>query len=127
MSRRLRVLIVDDDVDLRRMFKQALMFAGFEVHEAGDGLEALRSLDNWLHDAVVLDLGLPIISGHAVRQEIAANAYMRHIPVIIVTGEPGAHEQLNVACVLRKPVSTERLVETVRSCIAAGGTSPSRS
>jgi two-component system cell cycle response regulator DivK len=126
MSRRLRVLIVDDDDELRRMFRQALTFAGFEVHEAGDGLAALHSLDNWLHDAVVLDLGLPIISGHAVQREIAANAYSRDIPVIIVTGEPGPHE-LNVACILRKPVSPDRLIQTVRACIASGATSLKRS
>lgn len=109
------------------MFRQALTFAGFEVHEAGDGLEALHSLDNWVHDAVVLDLGLPIMSGHAVRQEIAANAYMRHIPVIIVTGSTGNLDHLQAACVLRKPVSTDRLIETVRSCIASGGTSFTKS
>ena len=127
MSRRLRVLIVDDDVDLRRMFRQALTVAGFEVHEAGDGLEALRSIDRARPDAVVLELGLPMMSGQAVRQEIAANAYTRQIPVIIVTGETGPHEQLDVACVLHKPVSPERLIQSVRACIASRGTSVKRS
>lgn len=120
MERRARVLIVEDDADLRRMFRQALSFAGFEVDEAADGLEALRALERDLPDAVVLDLGLPLLSGSVVRQEIAAHAHTRQIPVIVVTGQPGAHDRLDAACILRKPVSTYRLIETVRSCLASG-------
>ena len=119
--RSLRVLIVEDDVDLRRMFRQALTFVGFDVHQAGDGLEALELLDREVFDAVILDLGLPGLDGHVVSQELSAQAHTRQIPVIVVTGQPGPHEELAVACVLRKPVSTERLIHTVRSCIASGG------
>jgi hypothetical protein len=55
-----------------------------------------------------------------VRQDIAAQAHTREIPVVVVTGVPGSHEGLNVACVLRKPVTPERLVLTVRSCLSSG-------
>jgi DNA-binding response OmpR family regulator len=121
MSRRRAILIVEDDMDLRRMLRYALMLDGFDVQEAGDGLDALRLLDGTVPDAVILDLGLPVVSGHAVRQEIAAQAHMRHIPVIVVTGQPGPHDTLDVACVLQKPISTDQLIRTVRSCIASGG------
>ena len=115
------VLIVEDHADLRRMFRTALALAGFAVVEAGDGLDALRLLDgSGTPDAVILDLGLPILNGAAVRQEIAAQAHTRHVPVIVVTGQPGEHQQLDAACVLRKPVSPDRLIKVVRSCIAAG-------
>jgi CheY-like chemotaxis protein len=122
MAQRVRVLVVEDDLDLRRMFRQALVLAGFDVHEAGDGLEALRAIDRDGFDAVILDLGLPILSGYVVRQEIAAQPHTRQIPVIVVTGRPGPHDQLDVSCVLRKPVSPDRLIQTVHSCIDAGGT-----
>ena len=112
------VLIVEDDYDLRRMFRTALALAGFEVLEAGDGLDALRVLDANRPEAVVLDLGLPIMSGEAVRQEIAAHAHTRQVPVIVVTGQPGTHEALDAACILRKPVSPDRLVQVVKTCIA---------
>lgn len=115
------VLIVEDDADLRRMFRTTLALAGYHVIEAANGLDALRVLDVTPPEAVILDLGLPFLSGVAVRQEIAAHAHTRHVPVIIVTGQPGAHEALDVACVLRKPVSPERLVHVVKECIAAGG------
>ena len=115
------ILIVEDDADLRRMFRTALALAGFDVVEAGNGLDALRVLDSNPPHAVVLDLGLPLMSGEVVRQEIAAHAHTRHVPVIVVTGQPGGHETLEAACVLRKPVSPARLVHVVRSCIASGG------
>jgi DNA-binding response OmpR family regulator len=79
-----KVLIVEDDLDLRRMFKTALHFHGFEVLEAGDGLGALRALDRDGIDLVVLDLGLPVVNGHVVLQEVAAQAHTRDVPVVIV-------------------------------------------
>ena len=121
MARPQRILIVEDDSDLRRMFRQMLSFGGYEVLEAGDGLNALRAIDAGPLDAVILDLGLPVLSGHVVRQELAAQAHTRQIPVIVVTGESGDHERLDAACVLRKPVSPERLLHVVRTCIASGG------
>jgi DNA-binding response OmpR family regulator len=114
------VLVVEDNADLRRMFRITLALAGFDVDEAGDGLDALRRIDLRRPDLVVLDIGLPTISGVVVQQEIAAQAYTRQIPVVIVTGMAMNLDHLNVACVLRKPVEPEELVETVRSCLAAG-------
>lgn len=115
-----QILIVEDDADLRQLYRVALAFAGYDVQEAGDGLEALRRLDSRPPDLVVLDLMLPAVSGHVVRTEIAAGATTRHIPVVVVTGAAGDHGQLDVPCLLRKPVSPDRLVEAVRKCLAAG-------
>lgn len=60
------------------------------------------------------------MSGQVVAQELAANAQMRDIPVIVVTAQPGSHRELGVACVLMKPVLPEHLVDVVRRCLAAG-------
>ena len=113
------VLVVEDNADLRIMFRTALTLDGFRVLEADDGLAALRLLDSTPVDIVVLDLGLPIISGHVVRQEIAAQADLRDIPIVIVTGGPAGNPD-GVACVLRKPVLPDELVRTVRRCLASG-------
>jgi CheY-like chemotaxis protein len=121
------ILIVEDDADVRRMLRTALVLAGYGVIEAGDGLDALRVLDANPPHAVILDLGLPMMSGQAVLQEIAAHAHTRHIPVIVVTGQPGDHQELDAACVLRKPVSPDRLIHTVQTCIGSGGSSFSTS
>jgi len=114
-----RILVVEDDVELRRMFRLALTVAGFDVQEVGDGLDALRAIDADVPHAMVLDLGLPLVSGHMVLQDLAARAHTRHIAVIVVTGQPADREQIDAACVLRKPVSPDDLVTVVRRCVAS--------
>jgi CheY-like chemotaxis protein len=117
MEERRTILVVDDDSDLRRMYRVALGLAGYEVVEAGDALDALSRLDRDKPDLVVLDIGLPGFSGLVVQQEIAAQAATRHIPVVIVTGSNMALDDLAVPCVLRKPVSPDRLVAMVQQCL----------
>jgi len=119
MPRRTRVLVVEDDDDLRHLFRTTLALAGFDVAEARTGLEALERTDHNPPDLVVLDLGLPEISG-AVREQIAVHAHTRHVPVVVVTGSDANLDALDVNCVLRKPVSPAQIVSTVKSCLASG-------
>src|SRR5688572_6224493 len=106
------ILIVEDHHDLRSMFRQALVFAGFIVREAGDGMEALRLIDEEAPDLIVLDLSLPFLSGAVVAQDVAAHAHTRHIPIVVVTAS--TIDVPEATCVLRKPVMPEALVKTVR-------------
>jgi DNA-binding response OmpR family regulator len=114
------VLVVEDDAAVRRMYRAALSFAGFVVLEADDALAALRSLDQYPVDLVILDLMLPTLSGLAVQQEIAAHSHTANLPVVIVTGSDMSLDAVDVACILRKPVTPEQLVDAVRSCLASG-------
>ncbi|HYT65574.1 MAG TPA: response regulator [Vicinamibacterales bacterium] len=115
--RRVRILIVEDDTDLRRLFRAVLSIAGFDVDEAADGPEALRVIDSKPPALVTLDLQLPTLDGVSVQQELAARARTCHIPIIIVTGSSIEVEGSNVSCVLRKPVSPDRLLHAVRQCL----------
>jgi two-component system response regulator MprA len=114
------ILIVEDDPNLRRLYRLALVFDGFEVQEAVDGIDALRAIDDRQPDLVLLDLELPRLSGHSVYQEIAAHAVTRHIPVVVVTATEIDPATVDVACVLQKPVMPDELLATVRRCLAAG-------
>ena len=115
-----RILIVEDNSDLRRMFKTALSLAGFDVDEAGDGLEALRVVEERRPDLVVLDLVLRALDGLSVQQELAARAATANIPIVIVTGSTIDTDNVEVACVLRKPVMPDELICTVRHCLKDG-------
>ena len=115
-----RILIVEDDADLRRMFRLALSMSGYEIEEASDGIEALHCIENRPPDLVVLDLVLRVLDGVSVQQELAARAITKHIPIVIVTGSSIDTSALDVACVLRKPVTPDQLIQTVRQCLAAG-------
>jgi CheY-like chemotaxis protein len=113
-----RILIVEDDEHLRRMFRLALSMSGYEIEEASDGLEALHCIENRPPDLVVLDLVLRVLDGVSVQQELAARASTSHIPIVVVTGSAIDTSLLDVACVLRKPVTPDRLLQTVRQCLA---------
>jgi DNA-binding response OmpR family regulator len=114
------VLIVEDDPDIRRMYRAALSLAGFDIIEAHDGLSALHILEQRTANIVILDLMLPTLDGLTVQQEIAAHAGTRDIPILIVTGSTLPLDDVKVPCILRKPVAPDDLVAAVRRCLASG-------
>ena len=120
MAGRKTVLIVDDDQGMRYLFSRTLALEGFEVKEARGGFEALRMLDSDPPDIIVLDLTMPGVDGFAVRNELAAHAHTRTIPIIIVTGLSENLDRLDVPCILKKPVAPDQLVAAVRTCLASG-------
>lgn len=122
-----RILIVDDDADLRRMFRMVLTVAGYDVQEAGDGVDALQLIENHPPDLVVLDLVLRALDGISVQQELAARALTRHIPIVIVTGSTIDTSALEVACVLHKPVMPDDLLKTIAECLASSAAAASSS
>jgi two-component system response regulator HydG len=115
MARRAQViLLVEDEAELRYVFRTALVFDGFNVHEARDGYEAVRWLEQGTADLIVLDLRLPLIDGLAVLGELE---YKEQVPVVVVTASDEDVSQFDVEDVLRKPVTTDTLVDTVRRCL----------
>ena len=116
-DRRPTVLIVEDDEAIRRLLALSLRVAGFDTVEAGDGLSAIALLERSPVDVVVLDLMLPGFDGFVVRDEIAAQPMTRHIPVIIVTGSEKPVTAVSPNGVLRKPVTPEQVVATVKRCL----------
>jgi DNA-binding response OmpR family regulator len=112
-----RILIVEDDPGLRYVYRAALSVSGYDVICAGDGIEALYQLDADLPDLVVLDLALPRLSGRDVQREISANARYRHIPILVVTGDPGDLVESDHLCIMRKPVELAALSDAVDRCL----------
>jgi DNA-binding response OmpR family regulator len=111
------ILVVEDDEQLREMYRSALSFVGFAVRDVPDGLDALRWIDAEPPDLIILDLDLPFISGFTVQAEIAAHAQTRDIPIIVATGLSTPLDHLELADVLRKPISPDRLVVAVKRCL----------
>jgi two-component system OmpR family response regulator len=79
------VLVVEDDKGLQKYLKELLLDNGYAVTTAGDGIQALESLKKNEPDIVVLDLGLPNMSGEAVCLEVRKK--YPHLPVIILTAK----------------------------------------
>ena len=113
-----RVLVVEDDPQLRELYRMGLRAAGYVVIAVEDGADALRHVEQAIPALVVLDLGLPRLHGRDVHSELKARTDTRDIPIVIVTGgEVSEADAKQFACVLRKPCDADRLVEAVQQCL----------
>lgn len=79
------ILIVEDDKGLQKYLKELLLDNGYAVHAVGDGIAALDYFKKSEPDLVVLDLGLPVMTGEAVAQEIRKKN--KELPIIILTAK----------------------------------------
>ena len=101
------------------MFRDALKFmGGFDVREAADGIDALRMIDEHQPDLIVLDVGLPMLDGLSVRDELASRSDTNEIPIIVVTGTSVDIAHLKDVPILRKPVLPDDLLASVRAALA---------
>lgn len=81
------VLIVDDDEASRYLLRQALLKLAVEVREAGDGFEALGQAEELVPQAIILDLGMPGLSGFDVLEALRQAPPTRSIPIVIYTSQ----------------------------------------
>ena len=85
MTDKKRILIVDDEDDLRSMLKFRLEALNYDVAEAGDGQEGLNKARSDKPDLIILDLMLPKIDGFKVCRMLKFDEKHRHIPIIMFT------------------------------------------
>jgi CheY-like chemotaxis protein len=81
-----RVLLVDDYPDAREMYSEYLEFCGFEVVEAGNGMEALQRAADENPDIILMDLSLPVMDGWEATRRLKADKRTASIPVVALTG-----------------------------------------
>ena len=80
-----RILVVEDHEDNRRILRDMLTNAGYEVIEVENGEEAIRAASAHGPDLILMDIQLPIVDGYEATRRIKANPDLRHIPIIAVT------------------------------------------
>jgi DNA-binding response OmpR family regulator len=115
-----RVLVVEDDAPLAHMYCTALTMNGLSVMRAADGLTALRVVEDYRPDVVVLDLMLPQVDGWTVLREFEARASTRSIPVVVVTGAD-IGQITHAKAVIRKPVDPDYIATVVARHLPANG------
>jgi DNA-binding response OmpR family regulator len=112
------VLVIEDDEDTRIAIVEVLRLE--KIHAVGvpDGGAAIDRFHQGLRPSViVLDLGLPLVSGEQFLQARSLDRELAEVPVFVITGrDVKAHdfEGLNVKDVLRKPFDPDQIVEAVR-------------
>jgi len=118
-----KILVVDDDRQIRAMLRQALESAGFEVVEASDGQEGVRSFQTASADLVITDILMPEKEGLALIQElrrldpavqiIAISGGSRHLPLDLLD----IASRLGARRVFWKPFDLVQLVASVREAL----------
>ncbi len=125
----MRVLIVEDDMTLAEQMQQSLLDAGYVVDMAHDGEEGHFLGDTEPYDAVILDLGLPIIDGKSVLKKWRTDE--KTMPVLVLTARDGWTDKVEgldagADDYLTKPFIVEELLARLRALIrrSAGQSSP---
>jgi CheY-like chemotaxis protein len=130
---RKRILVVDDEADVREYLKAALEDAGFTVAVAADGIAALDSVRQSAPDLISLDLVMPRHSGAKFYRDLQKDKRLSKIPVLIVTGH--ARDEMGRAdfnemtmsgpgIYLEKPVKPDAYVSAVRRLLGVESPEP---
>jgi CheY-like chemotaxis protein len=119
-SHQARVLVVDDEADLRHLFSVVLTEGGYAVREAANGAEGLSIAQAWRPDVILLDLMMPVMNGWQFADAyggLPADKGERARVVVITAAGPGAIRSTSnlgvVSAVLSKPVDVDVLLEVV--------------
>jgi two-component system KDP operon response regulator KdpE len=112
-----KVLLVDDDATLRQTLAIGLRAEGHEVLLAADGRSALQAVTEDQPDLLVLDLGLPDLSGVEVLRQLRT---WSRLPVVVLSARDGSHDKVEALDVgaddyVTKPFGTEELLARIRA------------
>lgn len=117
-----RILIVDDETNIRLMLRTALESEGYIVDEATDGRAGLAAVERHLPDVMILDLSMPLLDGHGVLEELRGMRLARKPRVIVLTayGSIAAAvkaTRLGAVDFLEKPVTPADVREAVEAAL----------
>ena len=111
-----KILVVEDNDDLRSLLLDVLEDADFEVMAARNGAEALELGHAFRPDAIILDLMMPVMDGPAFLERRRQTPWLTAVPVLVLTAHPFVHRVLDglaPTAVLRKPYDLDDLLAAV--------------
>ena len=115
-----KLLVVDDEPNIRELLSTSLRFAGFEVVAAANGREALEAAEKHNPDLAVLDVMLPDMDGFTVTRKLRATG--RHFPVVFLTARDDTEDKVTGLTVggddyVTKPFSLDEVVARIRAVL----------
>jgi two-component system cell cycle response regulator DivK len=114
-----RILVVEDQADNRRILRDMLGNAGYELIEAESGEEALTAVEAQRPDLILMDIQLPVMDGYEATRRIKSNPTLKAVPIIAVTsyalsGDEGKARAAGCNAYVTKPFSPRALLAKVR-------------
>ena len=121
-----RIVVVDDEPDIRHMLELALATQNYEVKTAADGAEGLQLIKKLMPDLAILDVKMPRLNGFELLVEMRKNPDMKTIPVIMLTSLTAGgsksdemwRDSLEVTEFLSKPFDTKALLDRVNRVLS---------
>lgn len=114
-GRRGRVLVIEDEADLRALMADLLQEEGYAVESARDGVEGLRLIAQRMPDLILLDIKMPVMDGRMFVELLMAR-YPERAPIVVVTAvesAPRRAAETGAEGWVGKPFDIDRLVQTV--------------
>ena len=113
-----KILIVEDDADIRGLLSVRLRQRAYDTAVATDGMTALVVARREQPDLIVLDLGLPAGDGFTVMERMRAITSLADVPVVVITARDAATnrekaEAFGAAAFVEKPIDFDELLETI--------------
>ncbi len=110
-----RLLIVEDDQEMRQLVLYTFEDEGYEVSTAANGLEALEKVSQYSPDVILLDLNMPLMDGAALSAELKSNPLTKHLPLIAISAAENLrrHVEMPVEGWIVKPFDMAQLITTV--------------
>jgi CheY-like chemotaxis protein len=112
-----RILVVEDNSDVRRLYAIGLNQRGYEVKLAANGAEAVERIESEKPDFILLDWLMPLMDGGEVLERLNQNG-AKSIAIIVISGQPAPpseHLDPRIRCWLTKPVGIEELVSVIEA------------
>ena len=115
-----RLLVVDDEPNIRELLSASLRYAGFEVATAADGQQALALADSFRPDLLVLDVMMPGLDGFGVVRRMRQSG--RHTPVLFLTARDAAEDKVSGLTLggddyVTKPFSLDEVLARIRAVL----------
>jgi len=113
------ILVVEDQEDNRRIMRDLLSSAGYEIIEAVTGEEGVAAAETHRPDLILMDIQLPGLDGYEATRQIKANPELEHIPIIVVTsyalsGDDVKAFEAGCNAYVSKPFSPRELLAKIR-------------
>lgn len=123
--KRAKIMVVDDDPDLRQALSLRLRANNFETINVCDGYSAIAMAQKERPHLIILDLGLPAGDGYAVLKNLQEYPALAVIPVIVLTArDPESNEKRTLesgaVAFFQKPADNDELLGVIRACLRTG-------
>jgi DNA-binding response OmpR family regulator len=122
-DKKIRILIIDDDIGFRDLLRLHLSARGYQVQVAEDGVTGGRALLAETPDLIISDVNMPFLDGFELLSLMRGDESTAAIPVILLSGRSDGDTmakavELGASDFLTKPVTRDQLLESVEACLA---------